>query len=252
MPEALFTVAAPVYEGPIDLLLHVVRQREVDLLELPLSQIAKDFLEYARTVEELDLDTAGEVIYIAAVLLRMKVRALLPVEEEEELPDAEALAEMDEQLEEIYREIVAAARQLARGEEQQRNHFPRGDAGVTVELNETEEMLRDLSVVSLAEAFRDVTRRMEQAPIHQLALFKVSVEDQSRILIAALKQRKRIAFHEIAERFTERLEAVVAFLAMLELIRYSRIKIRQDRLFGTIWIMRGPKFDIPPTAELED
>ena len=252
MSESIFTVSVPVYEGPMDLLLFVVRQRQVDLVELPLAQIAKDFLEYARTVEKLDLDTAGEVLFIASLLLRMKVRQLLPKEEEEEIPDAETLAEMDEELEEIYREIVAAARELARGEEVQRNHFPRGDAAVTVELNETEEMLRDLSVVTLAEAFRDVTKRMDSTPIHQLALFKVSVDDQSRILLAALKQKKRISFEELTARFTERLEAVVTFLAMLELIRYSRIRIRQDRLFGTIWIMAGPKFDTPPTAEMED
>lgn len=235
----------------MDLLLYVVRQRQVDLIELPLSQIAKDFLEYARTVEKLDLDVAGEVLFIAALLLRMKVRHLLPREEDEELPDPEVLAEMDEALEEAYRDIVLAARQLAHGEETQRNHFPRGEAAVTVEMNETEEMLRDLSVVTLAEAFRDVTKRMDKTPIHQLALFKVSVDDQSKILLAALRETKRLSFEEITARFTERLEAVVMFLALLELIRYSRIRIKQDRLFGTIWITKGPKFESPHTAEME-
>jgi len=252
MPESIFTVAIPVYEGPMDLLLHIVRQRQVDLVELPLAQVAKDFLDYARAVENLDLDVAGEVLFIAALLVRMKVKQLLPSAEEETLPDAETIAEMDEELEEIYREIVAAARELARGEEVQRNHFPRGDAAVTVDIDETEELLRDLSLVTLAEAFRDVTRRMDSTPIHQLALFRVSVEEQSRILINYLSTRKQIAFHDLTAHFTERLEAVVMFLAMLELIRYARIRIRQDRLFGTIWITRGPKYDTPHTAEMED
>jgi len=240
--NGLFKIEIPVYEGPIDLLLYVVRQREVDLTELPLARIARDFLEYAKTSKDLDLDAAGEIIFTAAVLLRMKVRFLLPTEESEEIEDLENVAERDEELEEIYREIVSAARKLALGEEQQRNHFRRGEAAGMVEINETKEMLKDLSIVNLAEAFRDITSQMDSTPIHQLALFKVSVADQSKIILASLRNRKKIAFKEIVKHLRERIEAVVAFLAMLELIRFSRIRIKQDKLFDTIWIIRGPKY----------
>lgn len=247
---SLFTVDVPVYEGPMDLLLFVVRQRQVDLLELPLSGIANDFLDYARAVERLDLDLAGEVIFIASLLLRMKVRALLPREEEEAVEEPEDVTR-DEDLEEVYREIVAAARQLAQNEEKQRDHFPRGDAAGRVQVDETGEMLRDVSLVNLAEAFREVTRRMDSTPVHQLALFKISVEDQSRIILDALAKRDRIGFEELIEGLSERIEVVVTFLSVLELIRYGRIRITQEQLFGTIWILRGPQFSrvVPRAAE---
>ena len=249
--KGIFSVGVPVYEGPMDLLLYVVRQHQIDLLELPLAQVAKDFLEYTKLAENLDLDSAGEIIFIASILLRMKVRSLLPSEDAEEIEDPEAVAARDEELEEIYREIVSAARKLAEGEETQRKHFKRGNAARLVQLDETEEMLRDLSIVNLASAFRDISQKLESTPIHQLALFKVSVADQSKIILSALRSRKKIAFKEIVSHFRERLEAVVAFLAMLELIRYSRIRIKQDELFDTIWITRGPKFEEAPETEAE-
>ncbi len=242
MSDSLFAVHLPVYEGPMDLLLYVVRQRHVDLLELPLAQIARDFLEYARRVESLDLDVAGEVILTAAILLRMKVRAMLPGEEEEEGETARELLR-DEELEEAYREVIAAARRLAENEEEQRKQFPRGGAAGIVEVDETGEILRDVSLLQLAEAFRDLTRRMEHTPVHQLAMFRVTMEEMSARVLLALKGREKVRFNDLAEEFEERMEAIVAFLAILELIRRGYVRVRQRGLFGTIWLQRGARFE---------
>ncbi len=250
--ENIFSIDVPVYEGPMDLLLFVVRQRQIDLMELPLSRIAKDFLEYSKNRPDLDLDSAGEIILTASVLLRMKVKSLLPNEVEEEIEDPESIRLRDEELEEVYREIVAAARKLAQGEEIQRKHFKRGNAAGIEEVDKTEEMLSDMSLVHLAEAFRQVTNRLDSTPIHQLALFKVTVEDMSKMIIGFLEDRVKVQFIEVISALKERIEVVIAFLAMLELIRYSRIRIRQDELFGDIWITRGPKFDIPVRLEAEE
>jgi segregation and condensation protein A len=249
--ENIFLIDVPVYEGPMDLLLFVVRQRQIDLMELPLSQIAKDFLEYSKNRTDLDLDSAGEIILTASVLLRMKVKSLLPNEVEEEIEDPESIRLRDEELEEVYREIVAAARKLSQGEDRQRKHFQRGNAAGIEEIDTTEEMLSDMSIVHLAEAFREVTNRLDSTPIHQLALFKVTVEEMSKMIIGLLEDRVKVRFIEVISTLKERIEVVIAFLAMLELIRYSRIKIRQDELFGSIWITRGPKFDIPVRLEAE-
>jgi len=142
-----FTIHLPVYEGAIDLLLYIVRQRQLDLAELPLAIIANDFLIYARTVKNLDLDDAGEIIFVAALLLSMKARSLLPGEEEDEAVEEEVDRELSEALEEVYREIVAAAQQLARNEAAQRKHFPRGAAAETVPFDENIEFLKDVNLI---------------------------------------------------------------------------------------------------------
>jgi len=237
-----FEVKLSVFEGPIDLLLFVVRQRQIDFSELQLSVIAKDFLDYARSIEEIDLDLAGEVIFIAALLLRMKVKSLLPGEEEEEELSEHDIAERDEELEEIYREIVASARKLAEGEKTQLSHFRRGQAAEPGMIDKTEEILRDISLVHLAEAFRDLTQGLEKPSTRQLTLFKVTVEQQSRLILRVLKEKEKIRFRDLIAPFTERIEAVVAFLAVLNLIHRGIIKVRQRGQFGAIWIQQGEKF----------
>ncbi len=233
----------------MDLLLHVVRQRQIDFAELHLATIAKDFLNFARSMENLDLDDAGEVLYIAAVLIRMKIKALLPGDEQEELFERDLILDRDEDLEEVYRAIVAAARKLAEGEATQREYFPRGEAAEIAQPDETEAMLKDVSLVHLAEAFREVTRRLAKSTPRQLAMFKVTVEEQTLLILTVLKDQESLKFEDLVAGFTERIEAVVTFLAILELIRSRKIMVKQSALFGSIRILRGPAYQppVPPS-----
>lgn len=192
MSESLFAIDVPVYSGPIDLLLHIVRHRQLDLTELPLAEIAGDFLQYARNTENLDLDDAGEVVFVASLLLSMKARALLPGEEEElDLPEEDDLGMISEELEETYRQIVAAAQELSRNEQEQRSHFPRGEAVAAPQLNEGEELLQDVTLVQLAEVFRDLTRSMDKRSFRQISLLKVSIRDQAELITLMLKKKRR-------------------------------------------------------------
>lgn len=151
MNDSPFAIHLPVYEGPMDLLLFVVRQRELDLFDVSLSTIAKDFMEFARSNEELDLDEISEVFFITALLIYMKTKRLLPDEPTPEEDELQVPGERED-MEEAYREIVAAAQKFAEQEEMQRKHFTRGSAAGLVELDENEEMLRDVSLLNLAEA----------------------------------------------------------------------------------------------------
>lgn len=230
------------YEGPMDLLLHVVRQKMLDLSEIYLSDIASDFLNYARDLSRLDLDHAGEFIHIASLLMKMKARMLLPHETIEEQQEVEE-ALFEDEIEDIYREVVATARELAHSEKKQRDHFFRGSGAEIVQIDETGELLSDVNLVDLAEAFREVHNRMNNSPVHQLSLFKVTVAMQSRVILSALKLQGKIQFEELASRLSERIEVVVTFLAMLELIRNKAITVKQRGLFGIIYIQQGPEFD---------
>jgi segregation and condensation protein A len=248
-----YTVTTPVYEGPMDLLLHIIREHEIELNEISLSEIARHFLQYARQVHTLDLDLAGEILYIATAILRMKARSLLALgrhEEEEEVeePDLERSDELDE----IYREIVSAARKLAEGETEQREHFTRGSSAEFSKLAPAEEALKDISLVQLAQAFRKVTSRLGQSDTRQLRLFEVTIGDQQLLILDALRQRVRVGFMELAREFTQRVEAVIAFLALLELLRSRKVTVRQDNLFEEVWIYRGPQYAEPEMDDEED
>jgi len=245
-----FTIHLPVYEGAIDLLLYIVRQRQLDLAELPLAIIANDFLIYARTVKNLDLDDAGEIIFVAALLLSMKARSLLPGEEEDEAVEEEVDRELSEALEEVYREIVVAAQQLARNEAAQRKHFPRGAAAETVPFDENIEFLKDVNLIHLAEAFHELTRNMARKNVRQISLLKVTIEDQAALLLELLKKRKSVLFRKLIETFADRIEAVVAFLALLQLIRKGQIAVRQKEILGEIYIFRGPQFELEAQKQL--
>ncbi|MBD3166617.1 hypothetical protein GF324_08460 [bacterium] len=239
----IYTVTTPVYEGPMDLLLHIIREHEIELNEISLSEIARRFLQYARQVHNLDLDLAGEVLYIATAILRMKARSLLALgrhEEEDEIeePDLERSDELDE----IYREIVAAARKLAEGESEQREHFTRGASAEFSRLAPAEEALKDISLVQLAQAFRKVSNRLAEADTRQLRLFEVTIEDQQLLILDALRERVRVGFLELARDFTQRVEVVIAFLALLELLKSRKVAVRQDNLFEEVWIYRGPQY----------
>ncbi len=242
MNEGKFVVDIPVYQGPMDLLLHVVRQRHIDYSELKLASVARDFLTFARNTTNLDLDSAGEIIYIAAVLIRMKVKSLLPASEDEDAPAPEDLVEEDEELEEIYRGIVAAARKLADRERESRDYFPRGST-VPDDFEEVEEeLVQDVTLVQLAEAFREVSQRLSSTSRHQLSLFSITIEEQQNFIMDLLSKKSEITFVEMVEDFVEKIEAVVAFLAILDLVRRRRIKVLQRKEFGTLVLKRGAEF----------
>ncbi|GBE31073.1 segregation and condensation protein A [bacterium BMS3Bbin04] len=148
--------------------------------------------------------------------------------------------------------IVAAAAELKDSETRQRMHFARGQAAGQVDVDETEVMLQDVNVQHLAEAFRQVERKLEQTPARQLTLFKATVEQQSVMILNGLRDLKEISFSQLMESLTERIEVIVTFLAMLDLLRLGRISLRQEEMFGEILIQRGSKYNGSVIRDAED
>lgn len=234
-----YEVRLEAFEGPLDLLLHLIREHEIDIYDIPIAQITEQYLEYISFMESLDLVLAGEFLEMAATLIRIKVRMLLPSQveegEEEEDPRRELVRKLVE-----YKRFKEAARALSEREEERRRFFPHGvDARayetIFDEAVETEELLRDVTLFDLVDALREVLSRIPQRiDVHAVDLEETTVEEQMDHIKNVLREAGSATFAELFRGAVTRLEVVTTFVALLELIRLGVVTALQKRTFGEI------------------
>ncbi len=238
----MYRVKLDVFEGPLDLLLHLVKKNEVELTDVPTQAITEQYLGYLEMMEELQLDIAGEYLVMAATLLLIKSRTLLPpseedVDEEELDPRANLLRQLLE-----YQRYREAALELSERPLLNRDVFAR--PGLEADSEELADLKADdgpprvrATVWDLFEAFRRVLQKAkEDLEVHEVELERVSLRDRARWLLNTLQSARCIDFESLFADGTTRLEVVVTFLALLELVRLRAITATQDEHFGRIVI----------------
>jgi segregation and condensation protein A len=241
LQEELFSghrVVISIFEGPLDLLLYLVRRREVDVLEVPAAEITRQFVEYLKTMEVLNIELASEFVVTAASLVHLKSCMLLPVQElaeEERLEDLAPQVELARQLLE-YRGFKDAAELLAESRERRQHIFMRacGEEGVgTGFVN-----LGDISVFDIVSAFRELLERAEpDTPTLELRPPQYTVAGQIAHVLSVLRMATRpLTFVELFVGRVTRLQVVMTFVAILELLRRQRIVVRQRRPYDEIYI----------------
>ena len=221
------------FEGPLDLLLHLIQKNELDIFNIPISLITEQYLEYLQLIKVLNLDIAGEYLLMASTLLHIKSRMLLPKsseveEEEEEDPRAELVRRLLE-----YQKYKNAALEMEKR--------PLLDRDVFIRLTppepeaEPEEERIEVSLFELLEAFRQVLERVKPETFHNVLLEHLSVEDKIQEILALLEKEKRsMVFHRLFPEQASRRIIVVTLLAILELVKMKRIRIFQLAAFETI------------------
>jgi len=236
----VYRVTTPDFAGPMDLLVFLVRRRELDVAFISVSAIAADYLAWLDRIDPPNLDNAGDFILLAAILLQLKAAELLPTPQVD-ISDLE-MAETERQL--SSEELLALKRSVTRLvelEERQINLFDRGGvhlAGLEEEL--AGEMLSDVSLYDIAVAFRDLIHRLPSEPTHVIEDIPFTLEGQMAFIIAFFERSRRVAFNRLAEALDSRLAVIMTFLAMLELMRLRRIVVRQHQPFGQLWlVIRG-------------
>ena len=251
--EALTLVRRPVYEvrleafqGPLDLLLHLIREHEIDIYDIPIAQITEQYLEYLGFMESLDLALAGEFLEMAATLIRIKVQMLLPSvsdeDEEEEDPRQQLVRKLVE-----YKKFKEVAARLSTWEEDRRQHVPRGVdpegfRDPDAEAVETEEFLRDVTLFDLVDGLREVLSRVpKRIDVHRVDLEHVTVEEQMARIRSTVREAGSVSFVSLFERSSTRVEIVTTFIALLELIRLGFVRAIQKRTFGEILVEPGKK-----------
>lgn len=234
----VYRVHIDAFEGPLDLLLHLIRSQELDIYDIPIAQITDQYLEYLGFMESLDLSLAGEFLEMAATLIRIKVRMLLPTPEAEGEEEEDPRQDLVRRLVE-YKEFKEAAKELSERELDRREHHPRAvDISPFVdEEPETEELLRDVTLFDLVDALRDVLSRVpNRIDVHAVDLEEVTVEERIDFLVRALSSGATKRFAELFEAAAGRAQIIATFIALLELIKRGLLSAVQERVFGDIVI----------------
>jgi segregation and condensation protein A len=238
--EADYKVKLEVFEGPLDLLLYLIKKEEVDIYDIPIERITNQYMEYLTLMKLLNLEVAGEFLVMAATLMYIKSRMLLPVDQQ--VTDSEAEDGEDPRWELIrqlveYKKFKDAALQLGRREEEQANIFVRtGDTGIEVD---KEIPLAEVSIFDLINAFNDVLKKASARDgFSEIFEEKFTVSDKIEEILYTLRDRTELIFGELFAQAQSRTEIVVTFLALLELIRLKRLKVRQEQAFGEIHVIK--------------
>ncbi|MBI3851431.1 MAG: segregation/condensation protein A [Verrucomicrobia bacterium] len=236
---AEYKVKFEVFEGPLDLLLYLIKKDEVDIYEVNLTQLATQFIEYIDVMRMLDLEIAGEFLVMASTLMYIKSRELLPLdqqaqvegEDEGEDPRWELIRQLVE-----YKKFKDAAAQLQTLEARQENIFPRLPGKLELDIK-TPVPRPDVSLFDLLTAVNTVLKRLGQRE-NQRDIFedKWTVSEKIEQIMRALQERSSLKFSELFADAVSRSEVVVTFLALLELIRLKQIVAVQSKAFGEIEI----------------
>ena len=233
-----YKIQLNVFEGPLDLLLYLVKKTEVDVHDIPIVEITDQYLKYLELMKTLDLDIAGEFLWMAANLIYIKSKMLLPPEErpaEEEEENLDPRSELIRQLLE-YKRFKEAADELQALEEKRRLFFPKeavsGDEDQNSSLN-----LGNVGLFDLLNAFALVLQKLHvRDDLDKIFKEEVSVEEKISYIESTLQTQKSMAFEELFRGAASRMEVVVTFLALLELIRLKKILAKQSLNFGNILI----------------
>jgi len=231
-----YPVKLEIFEGPLDLLLFLIKKNEIDIYDIPISLITQQYLNYLEMMRNLDLEVAGEFILMAATLIRIKAQMLLPKTEEEELeedPRAELISALLEYKK--YKELSAV---LKDKEKERSRFFPRSDFSYLQSEDEKEDDI-DVTLSDLLTAFQKVCRSVPEEIFHRVKIEEISLDQRIDHILSCLRNREKVKFAELFLDNPIRLVMVVTFIAILELIRLRKIKILQKRSFSEIWVCRN-------------
>lgn len=241
-----YRVRFEVFEGPLDLLLHLIRKEEVDIYQVNLTKIATEFIDYLNLMRELDLDIAGEFVVMAATLMLIKSRELLPREQRPEGQGTEEDDAEDPRWELIrqlveYRKFKDAAGRLQEYEHRAENTYPRIPGRIEIP-DEPSPRRSEASIFDLLSAVSAVMKRFSDRAGESRDVFedRWSVSEKIEVLLQAVRERPQVRFFELFHAATSRSEVVCTFLAVLELIRLRMIVAAQPEPFSDIVIEPAP------------
>jgi segregation and condensation protein A len=247
-PDA-YQVKLETFEGPLDLLLYLVRKNELNIYEIPIALITEQYLAYIELMEELNLEIAGEFLVMAATLIHIKSRTLLPrpdASQEDAGPDEDPREALIRRLLEHQRYKAAAGllhdRETLRGAQ-----FMRPDASVVEVAGEDYEPEIEVDLFSLLAAFRGVLQRAARRPPMVLPPEQISIEDRMQQLLARLSETEACGFEELFDDGDgSRPFMIVTFLAVLEMIRLKMMRVFQSSSFGPIRVYKRPRLADAP------
>jgi len=235
--ESAYQIKVGEFEGPLDLLLHLIKKNEVDIYNIPIAEITRQYLEYLEILKELNLDIAGEFLVMAATLIQIKSRMLLPP-----TPEEEDAAQVEDPRAELVRRLLEyqryreAAQDLTGRQLLGRDTFARKFPAPEVEAMEPLEEVADVELFELVEAFRKVLSKVTVTRYHEVEADGISIAERISQVLAILHGSDGMSFESLFPDGATRELLVVTFLSMLELCKLKLIRIVQAQSLGAIWI----------------
>lgn len=235
-----YGVKLDVFEGPLDLLLFLIRKDEIDIYDIPIADVTRQFLEFVEMMETLHLEHAGDFLVMAATLMKIKSRMLLPADpdadEEEEDPREELVRRLLE-----YQQFKEVANWLEDKQDSHRDSFYRGAALDTGEIAEPEQgplaACGSASLFDLMAAFRTALSAAPKAEYHEIHQLEVTTEERMEVVRNILDESHRVQFSDLVAGLP-RIVLIVTFIALLELIKTGQALARQSGSEGEIWVYR--------------
>jgi segregation and condensation protein A len=248
LPSDAPRIQLPVFEGPLDLLLYLIRRNQVDIHDIPIAPITRQYMEYLDVMRELNLDVAGEFMVMAATLIHIKAKMLVPVDPteaqgEEDLEDPrEALVQRLLEFQR-YKEAAGVLHQKA---EIRAATWTRPDS-VLPQFDETGEEMLEAGLFDLVSAFKELLERRKTLLAHEVADSGKSVEQRMEELMGLIREGESVEFLELFASQETKADMITTFLALLELIRLKLVKVYQRGVFGAIRVFRplGPDAAVP-------
>jgi segregation and condensation protein A len=233
-----YHVKLDAFEGPLDLFLYLIKKNQIDIYDIPMAQITKEYLEYIEVMKLLDIDVIGEFLVMAATLIKIKSRMLLPSKEVEETEKEieDPRIELVRQLAE-YQKYREAAGYLEEMETKQREIFVRPLAEEP--MDEAWAGRLGVGLFDLLTALKDILIHVSQEKSYDIEPQTVTLQEKMAHILRALRGKSRIKFWALFDVCLDKPDLIVTFLALLELIRSRKVWVRQSSQFGEIIIAKA-------------
>jgi segregation and condensation protein A len=237
-------------KAPLGVILYLIKRDNIDIYDIPIAKITKDYLGYLDLMEKHHIELAGEFFVLAATLMQIKAQMLLRRDDDDEDPREELVRNLLE-----YKKMVEAARNFKELEDERSRVFSRPVPQTEKEFRG--EVQLELNLYEIMKAFREVVLEFESTDTREIEREVYTIEEKIDLILASLEKEGQVSFRQLFEGSSSRLEVIVTFIAMLEMMKRGEISARQDAGFGDIWIYRpdpadvqskGPEAESPPAV----
>jgi segregation and condensation protein A len=229
----MYKIKLQVFEGPLDLLLFFIKRDEIDIYDIPISKITKEFIEYLEFLKELDLESAGDFILMASTLMQIKVKMLLPKEIDEKGEEIDPRADLVKALVE-YKRFKEMSDELSFFESNQRKLNYRGNYSLDEKDWQPgmETLLKNITIYDLIKAFKKALMQRPVEAVHQIQKINVSIEEQIEFILTLLEGKEELPFFDLIKDINTKIKIIVTFIALLELVKLGQIGLRESQKFN--------------------
>jgi segregation and condensation protein A len=227
------------FEGPLDLLLFFIKRDELNIYDIPISKITKEFLEYVKIIQMLDLETAGDFILMASTLMHIKVRMLLPRELDEKGEEIDPRAELIAALLE-YKRYKEMSEELAFLESNQRKLSFRSNFSkdLKIRIPDYEILMKNVTLYDLAKAFKKAIDNIKPEVVHQIMKINITVDEQVQYIFKKLEEFNELHIMSLVDGMKEKIRIVITFIALLEMVKMQQIGIKESSEFNEFIIYK--------------